>query len=126
MANLLTSLLGKLLNKQSDRPEVYLVFAGSARPDDAPLLAAVHSEFDARAVEKEQLGSARPARVTWQRFTVPDPEFLSGSGPLHVVAAGRTATRSTIRGVYASKAGAKKAAAGIPRGSVHTVRWRSR
>lgn len=126
MANLITSLLGKLLNKQSGRPELYLVFTSSARPHDAPLLAAVRNEFDARAVEKEQLGSTRPTRVTWQRFTVPDPEFLSESGPLHVVAAGRTATRSTVRGVYASKAGAEKAAAGIPRGSVHTVRWRSR
>lgn len=125
MAKLITSLLGKLLNKHSARPQAYLVFAGTGRAVDAPLLAAVRSEFAARAVEKEQLGAARPTRVTWQRFTVLDPESLAESGPLHVVTAGSTATRSTVRGVHASKAGAKKAAAGIPGGSVHTVRWRT-
>ena len=78
-----TSLVKKILNLRGGQPQAFLVFQWHPESSDAPLVAVTRTEFNARAIEKQQL-SVRPTyRVTWRRFTIPDATAVGdGAGLL--------------------------------------------
>ncbi|WP_431813908.1 hypothetical protein [Kocuria sp. cx-455] len=88
------SLVKKIRNVRGGQPEAFLVFQRHPESSDAPLVAVTRTEFNARAIEKQQL-SVRPTyRVTWQRFTIPDATAVGNGDRLFIVFDGNRSRHS--------------------------------
>lgn len=111
-----TFILDKLLKARGGGPETFLVFQQHPESSDAPLVAVTRTEFNARAIEKQQQSSRPTYRVTWQRFTVPDATEVDEGDQLFVVFEGKRSRHSHVsvdrnpepRGVFATETAARQ------------------
>ncbi|GAA2120517.1 hypothetical protein [Kocuria atrinae] len=111
-----TSILEKLLNFRGGQPETFLVFQQHPESSDAPLVAVTRTEFDARAIEKDQLAVRPTYRVMWERFTVPDAPAVGDGDQLFIVFEGRRSRHSHVSadrnpaplGVFATEQAARE------------------
>lgn len=109
-------ILDKLLKARGGGPEAFLVFQQHPESSDAPLVAVTRTEFDARAIEKQQLSNRPTYRVTWRRFTVPDATEVDQGDQLFIVFEGKRSRHSNMSadrnpqplGVFATEKAARE------------------